>query len=220
MTENRMLPVQKCLAGFEIRELSDIELVAAILGSGTRDLHVFELAARLFSRFDGLSGIYDAGIRELSKIDGIGNVKSIRLLSSLEAGRRIVREINRTNLCDSPLSVWKLILSEFSCSRREEFRVLVLDNKNRLIRNARTSVGTVSEAIVHPREVFRDAIRESGSAVILVHNHPSGVLTPSREDIDVTKRIMEAGKIIGITLLDHLIVSETGYLSMKEDGFL
>jgi DNA repair protein RadC len=142
------------------------------------------------------------------------------LHSSLEAGRRIISSENMNPSCDSPLKVWQFLLPEIACLKQEEFRVIVLNNKNHVIRITRTSIGTLTEAIVHPREIFLDAIRESGSSVILVHNHPSGVLTPSREDIEITKRINEAGKIIGIRLLDHLIVSELSYLSMKEDGYL
>ena len=214
------LPVQRCLAGAEISELSDIELIAVIIGSGSRTVPVLELAARLFDMFGGLSGLYDAGLRELASIKGVGPFKAVRILSSLEAGKRIIHSGNRSETCDSPLSAWKTVIPGYSGIKREEFRVLVLDSKNRLIRNARTSIGTVSEAIVHPREIFRDAIREAGSSVILVHNHPSGVLTPSKEDIDVTTRIREAGRIIGIQLLDHLIVSSSGYLSMKEEGYI
>ncbi len=214
------LPIQRCLAGCDIRALSDIELIAVIIGSGSKALPVLELAARLFSSFGGLCGIYDSGVRELSSVKGVSSIKAIRLLSSLEAGKRIIHAHDRTELCDSPLSAWKVVIPEYSGIKHEEFRVLILDSKNRVIRNTCTSMGTVSEAIVHPREIFRDAIREAGSSVILVHNHPSGVLTPSKEDIDVTTRIREAGRIIGIQLLDHIIVSTAGYLSMKEEGFI
>ncbi|HEY1405130.1 MAG TPA: DNA repair protein RadC [Spirochaetota bacterium] len=220
MTDDTHLPIQRCIAGCEIRELSDIELLAVIIGTGTRKIHVLELAARLFTSFGGLSGLYDAGVRELASVNGVGLSKSVRILSSLEAGKRIIHTGDKSALCDSPLAAWKAVLPEYSGVKREEFRVLVLDSKNRVIRNSCTSVGTVSEAIVHPREVFRDAIREAGSSVILVHNHPSGELSPSKEDVDVTNRIRDAGKIIGITLLDHIIVSNSGYFSMKEEGFI
>lgn len=121
---------------------------------------------------------------------------------------------------DSPAMVWRHLLPEFAGLKREEFRVLVLNNKNHVIRKCVVSVGTISEAIVHPREVFREAIREAGSSIIIAHNHPSGVLTPSNEDIQTTKRIRESGEIIGIELLDHLIIGELSYLSMREAGYL
>jgi DNA repair protein RadC len=215
------LPVQKCMSGKHVKELSDIELLAVILGTGLRDSSVIEIAARLYNDFRGLSGIYSAGIRELSSVSGIGTIKAIRILSSLEAGRRILSSSNsELQNCDSPLNVWKCLLPEIACLKQEEFRVIVLDNKNRVIRITRISIGTVSETIVHPREIFRDAVKESGVSIILAHNHPSGVLTPSREDIEVTRRIIDAGKIMGIHLLDHLIVSDRGYLSMKEEGYI
>jgi DNA repair protein RadC len=218
---NDHLPIQKCISGRHVKELSDIELLAVILGTGLRDSSVIEIAARLYNDFRGLSGIYSAGIRELSSVSGIGTVKAIRILSSLEAGRRILAssDLEMQN-CDSPLNVWKCLLPEIACLKQEEFRVIVLDNKNRIIRITRISIGTVSETIVHPREIFRDAVKESGVSIILAHNHPSGVLTPSREDIEVTRRIIDAGKIMGIHLLDHLIVSDRGYLSMKEEGYM
>jgi len=218
MQKDNHLPIQKCLSGKEVKELSDIELLAVIIGNGSKESPVLELAAHLYNMFRGLAGIYRAGIRELSSVQGIGKTKAVRLHSSLEAGRRIISSENPS--CDSPLKVWQFLLPEIACLKQEEFRVIVLNNKNHVIRIARTSVGTLTETIVHPREIFRDAIRESGSSVILVHNHPSGVLTPSREDIEITRRINEAGKIIGIRLLDHLIVSEMSYLSMKEDGYI
>jgi len=220
MQKDFHLPIQKCLSGKEVKELSDIELLAVIIGNGSKESPVIELAAHIYNSFKGLAGIYRSGIRELSSIQGIGKTKAIRLHSSLEAGRRIISSENLNPSCESPLKVWQFLLPEIACLKQEEFRVIVLNNKNHVLRITRTSVGTLSEAIVHPREIFRDAIRESGSSVILVHNHPSGVLIPSREDIEITKRINEAGKIIGIRLLDHLIVSELSYLSMKEDGYI
>jgi len=116
--------------------------------------------------------------------------------------------------------VWKLLLPQMACLDREEFRVLVLNNKNRLLKNAMISAGTISEAIVHPREVFRDAIRESGAAVIVAHNHPTGELTPSREDIQTTQRLAEAGRIVGIPVLDHVIITNVSYFSFKEGGYI
>jgi DNA repair protein RadC len=217
--ENR-LPIQKCMSGCGVRELSDNELLAIILGTGGRNRDVIDLSGDLIKAFGSLSGIFGAGIREVSSHPGIGMVKSIRLQAAFELGRRILGTQGHLAKLDSPAGVWKHIMPEFVGLKREEFRVLILNNKNHLIKKSVVSVGTISEALVHPREVFREAIREAGSSIIIAHNHPSGVLTPSREDIHTTKRIKEAGEIIGIELLDHLIITESSYLSLKEEGYL
>ncbi len=213
------LPVQKCLAGGSVRDLSDQELLSMVLGTGTKDRDVIDLSGELLRRFGSLGGMYRAGLRELAESKGVGMVKSLRIQASFELGRRILAPGGAITRVDSPALVWKHIMPEFVGLRREEFRVLVLNNKNHVIRKCVVSVGTISEAIVHPREVFREAIREAGSSIIIAHNHPSGVLTPSKEDIQTTRRIREAGEIIGIELLDHLIISETSYLSMREEGY-
>jgi len=214
-----MLPVQKCLSGEEISLLADSELIAAILVSGTRGRDVVSVSEDLLRRFNGLHGIQGAGIRELSEVTGIGPFKSVRIHAAFELGKRMLVRKNHSIVVDTPVRVWKLLQPEMACLLHEEFRVLILNNKNMLIKNCMVSVGTISEALVHPREIFRDAIREAGASIIVAHNHPSGVLIPSREDISATVRIRDAGKIIGIELLDHVIIGGNSYLSLKEGGF-
>jgi DNA repair protein RadC len=216
----RQLPLQKCVAGGSVRELSDHELLAVILGTGDRNKDVIDMSGDLMRRFGGLPGLFGAGLREMLCHPGMGPVKSIRLQASFELGRRMLAAQVPLEKVDSPAMVWKHLLPDFVGLKREEFRVLVLNNKNHVIKKNVVSVGTISEAIVHPREVFREAIREAGSSIIITHNHPSGVLTPSKEDIQTTKRIREAGDIIGIELLDHIILSEVSYLSMREAGYM
>ena len=216
----RQLPLQKCVAGGSVRELSDHELLAVVLGTGDRNRDVIDLSGELMRRFGGLPGLFGAALGELSRQPGMGPVKSLRLQASFELGRRMLASQGPLTKVDSPAMVWRHLLPEFAGLKREEFRVLVLNNKNHVIRKCVVSVGTISEAIVHPREVFREAIREAGSSIIIAHNHPSGVLTPSNEDIQTTKRIRESGEIIGIELLDHLIIGELSYLSMREAGYL
>jgi len=214
------LPVQKCVAGGSVRELSDHELLAVVLGTGDRNRDVIDLSAELIRNFGGIPGLYGAGMREISSHPGMGPVKSVRLQASFELGRRILASRQPLTKVDSPALVWKHLLADFVGLRREEFRVLVLDNKNHVIKKSVVSVGTISEAIVHPREVYREAIREAGSSIIIAHNHPSGVLTPSNEDIQTTRRIRDSGEILGIELLDHLIITEVSYLSMREAGYM
>lgn len=217
---NTHLPVQKCLSGKPVKELSDIELLAVIIGTGSKESPVIELAAKLYHQFQGLHGMYLSGIRELASVPGVGSFKAVRIHSALEAGRRILARETDCTVCDTPYKVWNYLLPEMSCLKHEEFRVIVLDNRNKIIRTTKVSMGTVSETVIHPREIFRDAVRESGVSILVAHNHPSGVLSPSKEDIDVTKRLCEAGKILGIPVLDHLVISDRGYLSMKEEGYV
>lgn len=214
------LPVQKCLAGEEISNLSDQELLAVVLGTGLRGRDAMGVAMEALNAYGGLCGIHGAGLRELARHEGIGLKKALRIHAALEMGRRIIADRSLIEKLDSPREVWRLLLPEMALLRREEFRVLILNNKNRLLKKSIVSVGTVSEAVIHPREIFRDAIREAASSVIVAHNHPSGVLTPSREDITATTRLREAGKIIGIEVLDHVIIGDTGYLSLREAGYM
>ena len=206
--------------GESVRVFSDQELLAVILGSGSRGRGVMECAQGALENLGGLKGLFNSGIRELAGQKGIGMTKAVRIHCALEMGRRIISGGREFTHVSTPESVWKLLLPETAGLQKEEFRVLVLNSKNRILKKAVISVGTVSEAIVHPREVFRDAIREGGSAIIICHNHPSGTLVPSSEDIATTERIAGAGKIIGIPLLDHVIVTDFSYCSMKEEGYL
>ncbi|HPB81346.1 MAG TPA: DNA repair protein RadC [Spirochaetota bacterium] len=214
------MPVQKCIAGEDVRGLSDQELMSVVLGTGSRNRDVLDLANELLVRFGGLHGLHTTGLREMSLVQGVGLTRAVRVRAALEMGRRILGEEKRVMVMDSPASVWKFIRHDIIELKREEFRVFILNNKNHLLKHSVISVGTVSEAVVHPREVFMEAIREAGSAVIIAHNHPSGVLSPSREDIAATERMKNAGEIIGIPLLDHIIVSDRSYLSLKEEGYL
>ncbi|MGL4369413.1 MAG: RadC family protein, partial [Spirochaetota bacterium] len=193
---------------------------AVIIGTGTNKIGAVDLASKMYTTFKGLSGIHSAGMREIASLPGIGLTKAIRVQSALEIGKRILGTPPDNIIIDSPAKVWQLTLPDVAGLKQEVFRALVLNNKNNLLKNSVISIGTISETIVHPREIFRDAIRESGSSIIIAHNHPSGVLNPSREDIEVTKRISEAGKIIGIRLVDHVIVSERSYLSMREENYI
>lgn len=221
MSKNKNLPVQKCISGLDVHQLSDIELIAAVLGTGSKNSDVLGLASVLCRDFDGIRGLYAAGIRELASVAGMGFVKSVRLRAALELGRRIISpETQAQGAIDSPKKVWRLMLGDIAGLKQEEFTVLVLNSKNMLIKKKRVFMGTISEAIVHPREIYRDAIREAGTSIIMTHNHPSGNVTPSNEDINMTQRMVEAGEVVGIALIDHVIVGETKYLSFKEQGFL
>ncbi|HRZ26506.1 MAG TPA: DNA repair protein RadC [Spirochaetota bacterium] len=214
------MPLQKCINGEEIRNLADRELLAVILGTGTRNCGVMDLSSRLLAEMGGISGIAASGIREIAELPGMGMAKSVRIHSAIEMGRRAMACASPVCAVNTPEAVWQILIPDMIGIEKEKFMALVLNNKNRLIKKSLISLGTVSEAIVHPREVFREAIREGGSSIIIAHNHPSGVLTPSREDIRTTSRLAESGAILGIPLLDHVIVTSSSFLSMKEEGYI
>ncbi len=213
-----MLPIQKCMSGHDVKNLSDAELLAIILGTGCKNCGVMELSSLVIGKFEGLYGLQNSGIRELAGQKGIGVKKAVRIHSAFELGIRVITDSKSVVQVSSPEAVWRLLLPELAGLQNERFFVLVLNNKNCLLKKKLISMGTVSEAIVHPREVFRDAIREGGTGIIISHNHPSGMLAPSRDDIITTKRIEESGRIIGIPLLDHVIISNKSFFSMKENG--
>jgi len=216
----QFMPVQKCIAGEDISNLSDVELLAVIIGTGGKNSDVMELSSALIKKHNGLRGIRNAGIREIAVNCGIGLKKAVKIKTAFELGKRVLGSIDANYILCSPEAVWRYLLPEVAGLNREQFRVLVMNNKNILIKKSVVSIGTISEAIVHPREVFKEAIRESGSSIIVAHNHPSGEVNPSREDISTTKRLSEAGKLIGIPLLDHVIVCDSAYYSMKENGYI
>lgn len=218
--ENYKLPIQKCIEGEDVNQLSDMELLAIILGTGTRGQDVLELSSLILKKMGGLRGILNSGIREIAEEKGVGLKKSIKIQAAFEIGKRAITEKKPSNILSSPAAVWELLLPETAGFEKEVFTALIINNKNTLIKKKIISIGTVTEAIVHPREVFRDAIREGGSGLIVTHNHPSGNMTPSKQDIETTRRLLEAGKIVGIPLVDHIILSTESYYSMKENGYI
>ncbi len=218
--EKYRLPLQKCIEGSSVKELSETELLAIILGTGTREKDVVDLSSSTLKRFGGLRGIFNSGIREISEQKGIGLKKAIRIHAALEIGRRAITDRPEMKQINSPVKIWQLLLPEIAGRETEEFTVLIINNKNMLIKKKVISIGTISEALVHPREVFRDAIREGGAGIIVTHNHPSGNASPSRQDVETTDRLIEAGKLIGIPLVDHVILTDSSFYSLKENGHI
>lgn len=214
------LPLQRCMAGEDIRRLSDGDLLSIVLGTGTASRNVVELAALLLVEFGGLQGIARSGVRELIRVPGIAQMRALRIHAAIEMGRRAMGSLPHNGSIDTPEKVWRLLLADLAGLQQEHFCILVLNHRNHLLKKSVISVGTVSEALVHPREVFRDAIKEGGSGIIVAHNHPTGELLPSKEDIRSTERLREAGEVVGITLLDHVIISSSAYFSLKEAGYI
>jgi DNA repair protein RadC len=199
--------------------LSTPELLAILLRTGTARESALDVAERIVGHFGGLRGLAGATIEQLSQIRGVGVVKAIEIRAAVELGKRIsafTQEARPVIRC--PADVSQLVMSELRHEAREHFRVLLLDTRNQVIRVNTVSVGSLTESIVHPREVFSEAIRHHCAALIAVHNHPSGDPTPSPEDIQVTQRLAEAGRLLGIDLLDHVVIGDGRYVSLKERG--
>ncbi|WP_273887035.1 RadC family protein [Rubrobacter naiadicus] len=200
--------------------LSDAELLGLLFGNGSREKTAVELAGHVISEAGGLHGLYGASVHELTRMKGIGEAKACIVLAAVELGRRLgVSRSGSRPVISSPADVNGLLRGRIANLDRENFVAVLLNSRNEVIEVSTVSVGTLSATLVHPREVFKPAIRASAASVILAHNHPSGNVQPSREDKEVTRRMVDAAGIVGIELLDHVILGE-GYCSMKEQGLL
>ncbi|MCE5316925.1 MAG: DNA repair protein RadC [Parachlamydia sp.] len=198
--------------------LSSAELLAVILGNGTKSLPVMRLADELLSRFGSLMKLADATVAELCQVKGIGQVKAIQLKAALTAGARAVRMPYRhKRRIATPFQAYQIIKEELVQETREIFLVILLDVKSRVITHEIVAIGTLTNSLVHPREVFYPAIRHKAASILLAHNHPSGDLTPSDADLRVTRLVIEAGCLLDIPVLDHLIVGASGYVSMRQE---
>lgn len=207
---------------FGVEQLSTAELLAILLQSGTRKDSALDLANRLLGRTQmGVSDLSQFTLRQLMELPGIGLAKATTLQACFELGRRqqmvVAESVHRLN---SPQAVVELVRGRLAHLRREVFMVIQLNVKNDVIAEEIVSQGTINASIVHPREVFQNAIKNGAAAIIVTHNHPSGDPGPSDEDIQVTKRLVETGKIIGIPLLDHVIIGSQDSFSLKAHGLL
>lgn len=205
--------------------LSNSELLAIIIKTGNRNESSLDLANRILScddRNTGLCFLYDLSLEQLRKINGIGKVKAIQIKALAELSKRMASTFNihRKKALKSPQEVCDLVMEEMRHIKKEIFRAILLDVKNHVIRQLDISVGSLNSSIVHPREVFSEAVKMSCSGIIFVHNHPSGDPEPSREDVETTERLMDAGNILGIKVLDHIIIGDGKYVSLKEKGYI
>ncbi len=197
--------------------LSSQEVLALILGRGVKGESVILTAQKLLSKFGNLKNLASASVEELTQIKGIGPAKAAQIKAAFELNRRLedpsseVPEIT----VKSPEDAVKAAKNQLKGKKKEHFLVLCLDTRNHLININKVSIGSLDCSIVHPREVFREAISSCAASVIFVHNHPSGDPTPSEDDIKLTKRLAEAGEILGIEVLDHIIICDKDHLSMK-----
>lgn len=203
--------------------LSETELLAIILRNGNASTgeSAIDHARLLLNQFGGLKGIDDAAASEISAVKGIGPAKVAQLKACLEIGRRIGSQKWETGQpLHSAEDVYQHFRENLGREKRELFYVVLLNNKNRKIREVKVSEGSLTASLVHPREVYNPVIRESAAAVIFVHNHPSGDPAPSAEDIDITKRLKEVGDVMGVRVLDHVVIGHDRYFSFNERGML
>lgn len=201
--------------------LSNQELLAILLRTGTKSESVLQLSNRLLTSFDGLNLLKDASLEEITKTKGIGLAKAVQIMAAVELGRRIGNlAFDDRYSIRSPEDGANYVMNDMRFLAQEHFVCLYLNTKNQVLHKQTIFIGSLNASIVHPREVFKEAFRRSAASIICVHNHPSGDPTPSREDIEVTKRLVECGHIIGIDILDHLIIGEKKFISLKEKGYL
>lgn len=215
------LPREKILSN-GVSCLSNTELLAVLIASGTKDESALTLAGRVLSlEKESLSKLTQYQPEELQKVKGIGVAKACQIVAAMELGRRIavIPKEKRVKL-DTPDQVAALFMEEMRHLKKETFRVALLNVKNEVIMREDISVGGINFSGAHPREVFQNAVKKGAYAVILVHNHPSGDPAPSSSDIATTHQLAEAGKILGIQVLDHIVVGDGKYISLKQQGHL
>lgn len=201
--------------------LGDNELLAIVLGSGSRELDALSVANRLLQRAGGLHGLTRSIAADLRQVPGIGHVRATQVLAAVELGRRsLLRGSAERPRLSTPGELAAHLLPQYGAASVEQFGVVLLDTKHRVIRTKVISIGSLDTTVVHPREVFREAASASAAAIVLFHNHPSGDPTPSGDDLVLTTRMVDAGDIMGIEVLDHLILADQRYFSLVESGRL
>jgi len=198
--------------------LGDNELLALVLGEGTAARGALELATELLAACGGPRGLTRAAVAQLRRVAGIGEARAARVLAAVEIGRRTLLVPHETPVrIRAPRDAAAYLLPQFGARPVEQFGAVLLDAKHHVLRSVIVSVGTVDAAVVHPRDVFREPLLHGATAVVLFHNHPSGDPAPSRDDIGLTMRLVEAGRLLGIEVVDHVILADTRYFSFKED---
>jgi DNA repair protein RadC len=205
--------------------LSDAELIAILLRTGTKGLNAIALADRLLQQFGSFAALARAPVQELAKIHGVGSAKAIQLAASFALGSRLARERFAGRMVDSPAAIEELLGPEMRLLDRESLRAVLLDTKQRLLSVQEISKGSLNESLAHPREIFKPCIAQSANAFILVHNHPSGDPSPSEADLRLTRRLVEAARVLQIPLVDHVIIGlpqpgGSGYFSYNEAGVI
>lgn len=215
-------PYEKC-EQYGAENLTDMELLAVLLRTGTKGENSIQLAKRIlhpdFAQ-EGILNIHQWSMEQLLQIRGIGKVKAIQILCLSELAKRLSKAEAQSGLnFSAPETIAQYYMEDMRQRKKEALKLLLLNMKTKLIGESELSLGTINTTLVSPREVFAEALRRNAAAVILLHNHPSGDPTPSREDVLATRRVIDAGKIIGIELLDHIIIGDNCFISLRDKGF-
>jgi DNA repair protein RadC len=201
--------------------LGDNELIAIIVGSGSRHGNALALANEILENTGGLHGIPRVGAGDLKRLSGIGEAKAAQVMAAVELGRPTLLRCPPLRLqFATPKEIATYLLPQFGSKPVEQFGLVMLDTRHRLLRTSVISVGTLDSSPAHPREIFREAASASAACIVLFHNHPSGDPAPSRDDVALTTRLVDAGELMGIDVLDHVILADTRYFSFKEAGRL
>lgn len=199
--------------------LSNAELLAIILRTGTAKMTAVELGSSVLAHFGSLARLSGAILAEMTEVDGIGPAKACQIAAAFELGRRAGgRHDSRKPRINGPEDVATLVKSELRDIKQEKFLAVLLNSKNEVMRTVTVTQGTLTASLIHPRETFRTAISEGCNSVVIVHNHPSGDPDPSDEDVKITRKLVEAGKLLGIDVLDHVIIGGNSFTSMKDLG--
>ena len=200
--------------------LSDAELLAIVLGTGGRGLSAVDLGRSIIEAFGDFRQVATAGVGDLCKVKGLGIAKAAQILAVMEIAKRYgEHEFKPGEAFRGSADVYAHFRERLADERREHFYAVLLDNKHRKIKDVSVSQGSLTASIVHPRDVFAPVVREAAAAVIFVHNHPSGDPTPSKEDIEITRRLREVGEVMGVRVLDHIVVGKGRYVSFVDDGY-
>ena len=200
-----------------VSSLSDAELLAILIRTGNKELNAIQLARLIIDKVDNIRYLQDITLEELNRIKGIGLSKATQIKAALELGRRIASYRPPKYKIKNPWDIYKYYMESLRYQYKEIFKIVLLNTKNEIITDIDISIGTLNSSLVHPREVFREAIRRSSNKIILLHNHPSGNAEPSKEDKNVTKRLKECGDLIGVEVIDHIIIGDGVYFSFKEN---
>ncbi|MBM4307404.1 MAG: JAB domain-containing protein [Deltaproteobacteria bacterium] len=209
------------LQKFGAEALSAQELLALVIGRGIPKKSVMNIAQELLAKFGNVKAINTATIEELSQIKGIGLAKAAQIKACFELGRREELEPELKDFdIKNPEAVVKALRASIRDKAKEHFKLILLNPRNRIIGISNISIGTLNASLVHPREVFKDAITHSAASVVLAHNHPSGDPDPSEDDLKITKKMVDSGKILGIEVLDHIVIGKNNFCSFKERGLI
>lgn len=205
-----------------VEALSNAELLALIIKVGNQEETAIEVAQKILSRDNrGIAYLSDVSLEELMEVKGIGESKACQILATIEIGKRLNRVGPQDKVkVSSPIVLVNLLMDEMRYLCKEHFKIAILDTKNQILAIENISIGTLNASIVHPRDVFKISIKRNANSIILIHNHPSGDPNPSNEDISITNRLIDAGNLIGIKVLDHIIIGDNKYISFKEKNLV